>query len=124
MPYDNCKELAADLRLENEELRSRLKESTRRALELDRERVDLKMQLKFARDKLRDSGNSAAVERQEDAPRCARCCTDLEYEWTFCPQCGSWLDWLAPPDEAEDDGAYDRWRDEQLEREIERGDAA
>ena len=107
MHHDNWKEVAADLRLENDGLRERNKR-----LESDNWRVAAEN--RNLRDEIRHCNDALRAKRVHCTPvlvkwdaddveecRCNDCETDLPWrEWAFCPMCGSWIDWdrAAPPE--------------------------
>lgn len=122
MPYGGYREPEVGLQLDNQELRSRLDESTAALLAEQRRAVDLKMRLSFAEDRLRGGGQKVApvpVDGGRSA-ECGRCGLELEFEWDWCPCCGAGVDWRSADGGADDEEAYDRWRDGLDER----GDAA
>lgn len=93
MTHDNWRELVTDLQLENQELRSQLEETRRQLLEEQRERVDAKMSLRFAQEKLRGAGEAAVPVIDDGRAECGECCCELRDWWQFCPGCGKLIDW-------------------------------
>ena len=120
MTYDNYKDFAVDLQLENDELRAKVSRLNCNVLDLQREVRELLARNRYCEGKLRKSGNSAepVLDKWDDEGvdecHCEDCGTELPWrEWTFCPMCGKWLDWdFAHPTEPD----WDLLRDAALDR--------
>ena len=89
MHHDNWKEAVADLRIENNDLRDRIRS-------LDGRLSNALVDLRHARAKLRDAGLSTEpYEVDEDEYECGECAVRLEPEWFACAGCGRVIDWDA-----------------------------
>lgn len=87
MHHDNWKEVAADQRIENDDLRDRIRS-------LDGRLSNALADLRHARAKLRDAGLSTEpYEVDEDEYECGECAVRIEPEWFACAGCGRVIDW-------------------------------
>lgn len=112
--YDSYKDMAFDEALDNQDLRGQLKELTAERNELKRENCDLRMQIMFARQKLRhDHATTNPVKVDENEYECSQCCSTLTDDWAYCPGCGKHVDWDAL-EVPEDD--HDNWYEEEGNR--------
>ena len=112
--YDSYKDMALDEALDNQDLRGQLKELQAERNELKRENCDLRMQIMFARQKLRhDHATTNPVDVGEEKCECSQCCLKLADDWEFCPGCGKYIDWDAL-EVPEDD--RDNWYEEEGNR--------
>ena len=112
--YDSYKDMAYDEALDNQDLRSQVKELTAERNELKRENCDLRMQIVFARQKLRhDHATTNPVQVDENKYECGQCCAELQDWWNCCPSCGKYIDWDAL-EVPEDD--RDNWYEEEGNR--------
>ena len=102
MSYDNWKDYAVDAALTAQELRERLKEARADYNEEKRLRLIAHMDLKYARDALRDKGLTTVPEEVDEGRyECGECCVELKRDWEFCPGCGYYIDWHAAREYAE-----------------------
>ena len=132
MTHDNWRDLAIDLKLTNSELAERFSKLKEEYYEVKRANYDLRMQLVFAKESLREKikalpptvvkagCNDPDPQYYEPAEyTCGMCDINLMEEWTFCPSCGTFIDWDFPLYPDDDDSAYDAFRDAQLELALE-----
>ena len=88
--YDSYKDMAYDEALDNQDLRSQVKELTAERNELKRENCDLRMQIVFARQKLRhDHATTNPVQVDENKYECGQCCAELQDWWNCCRHVGN-----------------------------------
>ena len=123
MCYDTWKEMVTDLSIMNKDMAARMSKLKTEYYDVKRENYDLRMQLVFAKNALRDNRKAVSpnIVDEHDGEyelECGECWMRLEDVWDFCPSCGSWIDRDYPIDPNDDDRAYDAWRDDQPEREI------
>lgn len=110
--YDNFRELATDLQLDNDDLRDRIKRLERNALSLQAQVRNLLEEKRHLEGNLRGKVHCTPVLRGDEAT-CDDCEGELDREWTFCPNCGTWIDWdFAHPPEPD----WDAMRDAMLDR--------
>ena len=92
--HDSWKDLAVDIGLDNQELRSKMNELRDELSEVKRENCDLRMQLVFAKQKLRKEHLTVEpIEVDENEYECDKCCARLVPDWSFCAGCGSYIEW-------------------------------
>ena len=85
--YDNWRELATDLQLDNNELRQKVGK-------LEYRLGEAKTNLRHAIAKLRDAESTTEpYEVDEDEYECGECNIRLEPEWFACAGCGRVIDW-------------------------------
>jgi len=107
--HDSWKDLAVDIGLDNQELRKIINDLRDEINQVKRENCDLRMQLVFARQKLRKEHLTVGVVVDDNRYECDKCCASLEGDFSFCPGCGCYIDWSEI-----DDG--DNWYAEESER--------
>ena len=100
--HDNWRELCADLQLENDELREKLRVlgGNYNALAQD------------YRKRARDAAPTI-IDPDEHEYECGECSDRLDTDWVFCPGCGCYIEWDKAGDPEPDDSAYDAWAEEQ-----------
>ena len=88
--------------------------------EQQRKRIEAENELRHLQNTLDKKYHCEPSLVDDDEAECDICWTTLDFDWSFCPGCGAWIDWnaLRPP-EPDEGYLYDVKRDEELLAKIE-----